>query len=62
MAADLPTDEARRALARMKAREGENIEEWAERLAADSVAMGEAEYRTDPLPLDSSPQGEGGGE
>jgi len=36
--------EASAALARIREREGENIDEWADRLAASSVALGETEY------------------
>lgn len=35
---------ARRVIESQKAREGEDVDAWAERLAADSVAAGEAEY------------------
>lgn len=38
--------EAAAALGRLKAREGEDLEQWAGQLAKDSVAMGESEFQT----------------
>ena len=37
---------AKQAAERLEARKDEDVEEWAKRLAADSVAIGEAEYGT----------------